>query len=52
MKAEGYSMNALVLWEDSLGIKVELSDKGINLINFGEVRSGNISVIHYQFNWL
>ncbi|XP_033625714.1 hydrocephalus-inducing protein homolog [Asterias rubens] len=37
VKAEGYSMNAKVLCEDSTGKNVELSSCGVNEINFGEV---------------
>ena len=38
VKAEGYSMNCLVLCEDSVGNKIEFSGRAINEINFGEVR--------------
>ena len=38
VKAEGYSMNCVVLCEDSLGSKVELKTHSLNTINFGEVR--------------
>ena len=37
VKAEGYSMNCLVLCEDLSGNKVELTSSGLNAINFGEV---------------
>ena len=37
VKAEGYSMNCLVLCEDSTGTKIEFRDNCINEINFGEV---------------
>ena len=37
VKAEGYSMNAMVMCEDSTGKKVELSPRGVNEVNFGEV---------------
>ena len=38
VKAEGYSMNCLVLCEDLSGNKVELTSSGLNAINFGEVK--------------
>ncbi|XP_077982980.1 hydrocephalus-inducing protein homolog isoform X2 [Glandiceps talaboti] len=37
VKAEGYSMNATLLCEDSTGKKIQLTSKGLNEINFGEV---------------
>jgi len=37
VKAEGYSMNCLVLCEDATGNKVELSNSCRNQINFGYV---------------
>ena len=37
VKAEGYSMNCLVLCEDSAGNKVELSSTCRNQVNFGRV---------------
>jgi len=37
VKAEGYSMNCLVLCEDSAGNKVELSNTCRNQVNFGRV---------------
>lgn len=40
VKAEGYSMNAQLYCEDSLGNKVALTAKGTNRINLGEVRYG------------
>ena len=42
VKAEGYTMNCLLLCEDSAGNRVQLSSRGINQINFGDV---SISVI-------
>ena len=39
VKAEGYSMNCLVLCEDLSGNKVELTSSGLNAINFGEVNT-------------
>ena len=38
VKAEGYAMNSILQCEDSLGNRVELSERGLNQINFGEVR--------------
>ncbi len=40
VKAEGYSMNSILQCEDSAGNRVELSERGLNQINFGEVRLG------------
>ncbi|XP_046359897.2 hydrocephalus-inducing protein homolog isoform X3 [Haliotis rufescens] len=37
VKAEGYSMSCTLLCEDSAGNRVELSEKGLNEINFGEI---------------
>jgi len=37
VKAEGYSMNCLVLCDDSAGNKLELSNSALNHINFGRV---------------
>lgn len=37
VKAEGYAMNAQLFCEDSQGNKVELTPKGTNRINLGEV---------------
>ena len=37
VKAEGYSMNCLVLCGDSMGHKIELDHNSINAINFGDV---------------
>lgn len=37
VKAEGYSMNCLVLLEDSAGNRVELSNSCRNPVNFGRV---------------
>ncbi|XP_070194710.1 hydrocephalus-inducing protein homolog isoform X4 [Littorina saxatilis] len=37
VKAEGYTMNCVLLCEDSAGNRVQLSSRGINLINFGDV---------------
>ena len=37
VKAEGYSMNCMVMCEDSNGVKQELNPHGINEINFGDV---------------
>lgn len=37
VKAEGYSMNCLVMCEDSMGQKIELDHNAINAINFGDV---------------
>jgi hydrocephalus-inducing protein len=37
VKAEGYTMNCVLLCEDSTGNKVQLSARGINIINFGDV---------------
>uniref|UniRef100_A0A2C9K9X8 HYDIN/VesB/CFA65-like Ig-like domain-containing protein n=1 Tax=Biomphalaria glabrata TaxID=6526 RepID=A0A2C9K9X8_BIOGL len=38
VKAEGYQMNSILLCEDSTLNRIELSERGINQINFGEVR--------------
>ena len=45
IKAEGYSMNCLVLCEDSSGNKVELASNSLNSINFGEVSDENYEII-------
>ena len=37
VKAEGYSMNCMLLHEDKTGNKVELTDRDVNNIYFGEV---------------
>lgn len=37
VKAEGYSMECLVMCEDSTGSKVDLSADALNHINLGEV---------------
>lgn len=37
VKAEGYTMNCVLLCEDSAGNRVQLSSRGINQINFGDV---------------
>jgi len=37
VKAEGYSMNCLLLCDDATGNKVELSSTSLNHINFGRV---------------
>ena len=37
VKAEGYSMDCLLIYEDIMGNKVELTSDGVNEINFGEV---------------
>ena len=39
VKAEGYSMDCMVLCEDSTGTKIELSADSLNRINFGEVKT-------------
>lgn len=39
VKAEGYAMVAQLVCEDSQGTKVELTAKGTNRINLGEVRT-------------
>lgn len=38
VKAEGFSIAALLVCEDSQGNKVNLLPTGVNLINLGEVR--------------
>ena len=38
VKAEGYSMDCLVMCEDSKGKSVELASNGFNEISFGQVR--------------
>ena len=38
VKAEGFSIAAMLVCEDSQGNKVDLFPTGFNLINFGEVR--------------
>ena len=38
VKAEGYSMNSMLLCEDSTGQKKELNSSGVNTIDFGEVK--------------
>ena len=37
VKAEGYAMNAQLICEDSQGNKVELTSRGTNRINLGQV---------------
>ncbi|XP_064641495.1 hydrocephalus-inducing protein-like isoform X2 [Lineus longissimus] len=37
VKAEGYTMSCTVLCEDSQGSRVELSDSGLNEINYGQI---------------
>lgn len=37
VKAEGYTMSCLLVCEDSTGRRVDLTDQGVNEINFGEV---------------
>lgn len=44
VKAEGYSMNALVICEDSVGSRIELSNKGVNAINFGNIEINEQSI--------
>ena len=44
VKAEGYSMNAMVMCEDSNGKKVELSPRGVNEINLGEVSACDLVI--------
>ena len=39
VKAEGYTMSCMVLCEDSNNGKIELSQRGVNEINFGDVSS-------------
>ncbi|XP_059164892.1 hydrocephalus-inducing protein homolog isoform X11 [Physella acuta] len=46
VKAEGYSMNSILLCEDSTGNRVELSDRGVNQINFGEVEVSENIIRH------
>nr|XP_006823299.1 PREDICTED: hydrocephalus-inducing protein homolog [Saccoglossus kowalevskii] len=61
VKAEGYSMNAALLCEDSFGKKVELTSKGLNEINFAEVEMNEKAVrqlwivnsgrFNFDFEW-
>ncbi|XP_022080460.1 hydrocephalus-inducing protein homolog isoform X2 [Acanthaster planci] len=61
VKAEGYSMNAKVLCEDSTGKNIPLSSRGINEINFGEVEVNEKAVrsifivnsgkFNFDFEW-
>ncbi|CAH1779299.1 unnamed protein product [Owenia fusiformis] len=61
VKAEGYSMECMVLCEDSQGNKVELSDRGFNELSFGEVEVNekavrNIFIVNsgkfnFDFDW-
>lgn len=37
VKAEGYTMNCILMCEDSTGNRVQLSSRGINQISFGDV---------------
>ena len=49
VKAEGFSIAALLVCEDSQGNKVNLLPAGVNLINFGEVGwfSSSFKSIHF-----
>ena len=44
VKAEGYCMNAMVVCEDSVGSRIELSPQGVNAINFGNVEINEESI--------
>ncbi|XP_035827636.1 hydrocephalus-inducing protein [Aplysia californica] len=46
VKAEGYAMNSILQCEDSTGNRVELSDRGLNQINFGEVEVNENAIRH------
>ncbi|KAK6983379.1 hydrocephalus-inducing protein, partial [Biomphalaria glabrata] len=48
VKAEGYQMNSILLCEDSTLNRIELSERGINQINFGEVDI-NENIIRHLF---
>ncbi|XP_033116735.1 hydrocephalus-inducing protein homolog isoform X2 [Anneissia japonica] len=62
VKAEGYSMCATLLCEDSQGTKVELTSKGLNEINFGEIEVNekavrslfiiNTGKFNFDFEWI
>ncbi|ESO91099.1 hypothetical protein LOTGIDRAFT_122343, partial [Lottia gigantea] len=61
VKAEGYSMMSSLFCEDSLGNNIELAEKGINQINFGEVEVNeeairnlfiiNTGKFNFDFKW-
>ncbi|KAK6174452.1 hypothetical protein SNE40_017727 [Patella caerulea] len=61
VKAEGYSMTCSLLCEDSMGNNIELAEKGINQINFGEVEVNehairnlfilNTGKFNFDFQW-
>ncbi|XP_071959113.1 hydrocephalus-inducing protein homolog isoform X2 [Antedon mediterranea] len=61
IKAEGYSMCATLFCEDSHGKKVELTSKGLNEINFGEIEVNEKAVrsffiinsgkFNFDFEW-
>ena len=52
VKAEGYSMNCLVLCEDSAGNKVQLSNTCRNQINFGRVSYCCLTYLLYLLTYL
>ncbi|GFS07093.1 hydrocephalus-inducing protein-like [Elysia marginata] len=46
VKAEGYTMNCILQCEDSTGNRVELSDRGLNQINFNVVEVNENAIRH------
>ena len=44
VKAEGFAIKMDLVCEDSLGNRVKLSTKGVNVINFGDVSKHSLYV--------
>lgn len=44
VKAEGFAIRMDLVCEDSLGNRVKLSTKGVNIINFGDVSKHSLYV--------
>ena len=61
VKAEGYTMNCAVMWEDSDGNKQELNSGRVNMLNFGDIEVNekalrtiyiiNSGKFHFDYCW-
>ena len=52
VKAEGFAIKMDLVCEDSLGNRVKLSAKGVNVINFGDVSKHSLYVWQVRSNKL